>query len=249
MKRKKWCAGFQAKIILKKDYYFKGGKERESELVFEVKVDCDFKGKTENVREKFPKTDHKYLTVIPKIKFTKIRIQVIDCRSGKVVKNAPVEKIEFCESKQPKLSLFFDYESKKIDVKNETYSCKDSQNALNAFYKSKIDSNLSQSQKSALRLYSCGSSGDVYGELGRTAYKNYITDRGYSVSEKGPLEPLKANEKMPLEYVRKIIIDEYNGMSATDEKGYLYVTVPVEKFINNKDFSLLVKILGFSCSC
>lgn len=161
--------------------------------------------------------------------FETYKIQVLDCRSGKPVPNAPVKRLKIGS-----LDVMFKYDSAVIST--NASSIKDSQVALNGFVEEYNDASTTKQRSK----YNCGAASDHYGRMGRAAFNKYWLERNCSF-----LSLQVNNGGDPLESTYKLIIDEYNAHRATDEHGYLNVKIPLNVLLTQEEIDIEVGFYDF----
>ncbi len=159
--------------------------------------------------------------------FETYKIMVLDCRSGKPVKKAPVKRIKIGS-----IDTFFEYADTEVTT---DISLKNSLKALNGFKEEKEV----KGKKELKSKYNCGET-IKYEVLGRTAYNKYWTERGCSF-----LCLNTVNGGDPLESTIKLIIEEYNSHRATDADGYLNVKIPRVLLLTQEKISIEVGFHDF----
>jgi murein DD-endopeptidase MepM/ murein hydrolase activator NlpD len=136
-----------------------------------------------------------------------IKVQVLDIRSGKPIKNARVKRLVVTSNGQViGAKQDFEYNSKPTNPAHGIGL---------------------QSQWALKYLgYDPNGPSNNYGDTGRKKYKEYWDDRILSPSEK--VEEVK--EGNPPDYMLQPIIDEYNSHRATNEDGILEIRIPTNLF-------------------
>ncbi len=237
---------FEFKLELKKETFQKGGGSLVLEFYIKTKdTDYDLPNKKKGAVEKFfPEKADDYLSVNPPLKYAVVRVKILDARTGKICAKEPVEEIYISNGDSNGVHFYFKEENGKIDVRSENkdrYGVKDTQTALNCYYDVMPGPLVKYIEK-----YSCGKKvGAEFSDVQKTSYEKYLKDRGYldeGGSSSGTVKKLGAKEKIPPLSVRQLIIDEYNGMSRTDDSGHLNMYIPVDKFINAKQVDVKVRL-------
>ena len=217
---------------------------------------------TKPFKKTLPKFENDYLNVGPPIRMVKLRVQVLDGVTGEPMKKEKVASISIENPedvvKTNALKMYFNGWEEQINNANEDekYSCESVQKALNRFYQPKhevlakeeiyqsaesLDKN-AESFDAMRRLYYCGKVNKEFNTAqNKNAYNNYLKERKYNET----IKDLGANYTIPPLNVRKLIVDEYNGMCMTDDNGYLYISIPVDKFLNNKKAEISIEFRSY----
>ncbi|QNU68625.1 M23 family metallopeptidase [Ruminiclostridium herbifermentans] len=169
--------------------------------------------------------------------FETYKIMVLDCRSGKPVKNAPVKRIKIGN-----IDSIFDipfddtFEKETNGSKSIIVNLINSQRALNNL-KEEYEDNGTKKLRSK---YDCGTPSSNYGKKGRTAYNKYWTERGCSFMCLNT-----ENGGNPLDSAVKLIMEEYLSHRETDIYGYLNVKIPRILLLTQEKITIEVGFYDF----
>jgi len=254
---------FEFEVKLEKNKYQKS----EADLVLCVYLETTA-GSANQGKGTLPKDEKNYLNVYLQIKFVKLRVLVLDGVKGIPMRKEKVASISIDATSLANLKSASDLKSKITDFKSNIlkvyfngwegqtgkntdsndvkYSCESVQRALNGFYGYTVLSEKEEYQNdesfdAMKRLYDCGDVSTEFSTVNQKgAYNKYLESRGYAAVKR-----LETKDKIPPLNVRKLIVDEYNGMCMTDDDGYLYIPIPVDKFLDNKEVKISIEFRSY----